>query len=90
MKIDRAFVHDVHRGGNDTAIVKAIISLAEGLRLRVIAEGVEREEQVSSLLKLGCNEMQGYFFCRPIPRAELTLLFQRAREMGRKGTAELQ
>jgi diguanylate cyclase (GGDEF)-like protein/PAS domain S-box-containing protein len=88
MKIDHTFVHDVHRGGNDTAIVKAIISIAQGLRLRVIAEGVEHEDQVTSLRELGCNEMQGYFFCRPIPRPELTLLFERARELNRRGSSE--
>lgn len=68
LKIDQSFVRDVSNHG--TALISSIISLADKLRLRVIAEGVETEEQLTFLRKLGCDNMQGYFFSRPIPGDE--------------------
>lgn len=65
LKIDQSFVRDASNHG--TALVSSIISLAHKLRLRVIAEGVETEEQLTFLRKLGCENMQGYFFGRPLP-----------------------
>ena len=52
---------------DDIAIVKSIIFLAHSLRLNVVAEGVETEEQAAILLELGCDEMQGYLISRPVP-----------------------
>jgi len=65
LKIDQSFVRDASSHG--TALISSIISLADKLRLRVIAEGVETEEQLTLLRKLGCDNMQGYFFGKPIP-----------------------
>jgi diguanylate cyclase (GGDEF)-like protein len=61
LKIDRSFVSDVTTSADATAIVKAIISLAHSLRLKVVAEGVETAEQLEQLRRLGCDQYQGYF-----------------------------
>ncbi|MDR6456479.1 putative bifunctional diguanylate cyclase/phosphodiesterase [Variovorax paradoxus] len=74
LKIDRAFVRDIPGDEDDKAIAKAIISLGHELNLRVIAEGVETEQQLDFLRAHGCDEMQGYLFSRPVPPAELAAL----------------
>lgn len=66
LKIDRTFVTDVAVGSSDAAIVKTIITLAHNLRLKTIAEGVENREQSTILSDLGCDEMQGYLFSKPL------------------------
>lgn len=68
LKIDQSFVRDASNHG--TALISSIISLADKLRLRVIAEGVETKEQLTFLRRLGCDNMQGYFFARPLPGDE--------------------
>ncbi|RUL70128.1 EAL domain-containing protein [Dyella choica] len=67
LKIDRAFVAGVPDNVEDGAIAKVIIALAKQLNLRTVAEGVETEEQLSFLHHLGCDEMQGYLFSKPVP-----------------------
>ncbi|MBL8520946.1 MAG: EAL domain-containing protein [Betaproteobacteria bacterium] len=66
IKIDRSFVADVVADRHDRAIVSAIVGLAHGLGLKVVAEGVETEDQLDALEELGCDEAQGFLLCRPI------------------------
>ena len=67
LKIDRAFVQDMTTNPDNMAIVSTVITLARNLNLKVIAEGVETEEQSKFLRLLKCDEMQGYLFSRPLP-----------------------
>jgi EAL domain-containing protein (putative c-di-GMP-specific phosphodiesterase class I) len=67
VKIDRTFVHDLTTDPNGAAIARSIIVMAHNLKLRVIAEGVETEEQLAFLKKRRCDEMQGYLFSKPAP-----------------------
>jgi diguanylate cyclase (GGDEF)-like protein len=71
LKIDQSFIHDVSLDSDDAAIVKAIVALAHGLRLRVVAEGVEREEQLEFLRGLGNDEYQGFLYSKPLPAREV-------------------
>ena len=73
LKIDQAFVRDLLDSSANAAIVKAIIALADALRLSVTAEGVETEAQRDWLQQHGCQHYQGYLFGRPLPEAELQL-----------------
>ncbi|CAN1213356.1 Response regulator receiver modulated diguanylate cyclase/phosphodiesterase [Tumidithrix helvetica PCC 7403] len=70
LKIDRCFVQDVTTDRHDAAITIAMIELAHNLSLRVVAEGVETEEQLDFLTRNGCDRMQGYLFSRPVPPEE--------------------
>src|SRR5690606_6072103 len=67
LKIDRAFVKDVISDPDDLAITRTVIGLAQRLRLKVIAEGVETEGQLALLAEHGCDEIQGYLYSRPLP-----------------------
>lgn len=71
LKIDRSFVNDIRGDGNDASIVNAIIHMARGLGLDIVAEGVENELQLSYLQQQGCHQVQGYIFSRPIDRSGL-------------------
>jgi diguanylate cyclase (GGDEF)-like protein len=67
LKIDQSFVRDLGKSAGDTAIVAAVVSMARAMALRVVAEGVETGEQLQLLKSLGCDEYQGYYFCKPLP-----------------------
>jgi len=74
LKIDRAFIAGMTISGEHMAIVSAIINLAKALRIYVVAEGVETEEQAARLYALGCDEAQGYLFSQPLPAEEISRL----------------
>src|SRR4051794_11721417 len=67
LKIDRAFIRDVTTDPDDATITVAMINLAHSLGLKVVAEGVETKAQLLFLIENGCDEMQGYYFSRPLP-----------------------
>jgi EAL domain-containing protein (putative c-di-GMP-specific phosphodiesterase class I) len=70
LKIDRAFIENMLSVPRQASIVRAIIALARGLGLKVVAEGVETPEQADALRREGCDLMQGYHFARPLPADE--------------------
>ena len=74
IKIDRSFVITMLNDANTMALVSTMVSLAHSLRLKVVAEGVEKEDQAKELLRLGCDEMQGYLFSKPLPASQLLAL----------------
>lgn len=71
LKIDRSFIITMSQSAENMAIVSTIISLAHALKLKVIAEGVDAEDQKSTLVTLECDELQGYLFSRPLAAADL-------------------
>jgi hypothetical protein len=91
LKIDKSFIRNVVAGNGDAAITTAIISMAKSLHLKVIAEGVETEEQLCFLREHQCDEMQGYYFSKPVSADEaggLLLCAQGYAEgLGDSGTA---
>ena len=78
LKIDRCFVEEMTRRSEDASIVRAIISLAHSLRLKVIAEGVETPEQLALLADLGCDQYQGFFFSPAIAADQFTALVRQS------------
>ena len=83
IKIDQAFVRNIGVDPDDEAIVRAIISMAHDLNRVVVAEGVETEQHLDFLRGAGCEVLQGFLFCRPLPAASFeNLLVERARLLG--------
>lgn len=81
LKIDRTFVKDVHAQPESQAIVRAILAMARSLKLSVIAEGVERHEEMNFLKSNGCDAMQGCYFSPPLPALDATRLLEQARQL---------
>ena len=83
LKIDRSFVRELNAGKGSIDIVRAILELAHSLKLEVIAEGVETEQQiVQRLRKLGCTYFQGFLFSKPVDAAAAERLYQQTRDSG--------
>jgi diguanylate cyclase (GGDEF)-like protein/PAS domain S-box-containing protein len=76
LKIDRSFIHGMTDNPDHTSIISAIISLAQALRLKVVAEGVETEPQAQLLRLLRCDQAQGFLFSRPLPAEQLEKLLK--------------
>lgn len=81
LKIDKSFVDDIATDPDSAAIAATIIALGHSLKLNVIAEGVETAEQLAVLREMKCDEMQGYYFSRPIPAEELERLLREDRRL---------
>lgn len=82
LKIDRSFITEMCENAEDIAIVRAVIMLAHSLHLRVIAEGVEEEKQLQILKQENCDQVQGYYYSRPLPLSDL-IRWCNARETAR-------
>jgi EAL domain-containing protein (putative c-di-GMP-specific phosphodiesterase class I) len=67
LKMDRAFIRDVEHSEKDVRLVELVLNIAKNLKVPVIAEGVETEEQLQLLKGLGCDVIQGFYFSRPLP-----------------------
>jgi PAS domain S-box-containing protein len=76
LKIDRIFINEITSRSEDASIVRAIISLAHSMRLKVVAEGVETREQLEFLQALGCDQYQGYYFSPAVPPAQFAALLR--------------
>jgi diguanylate cyclase (GGDEF)-like protein len=76
VKIDQSFIRQISTAGEDTTIIKAVIGMARGLKLRVVAEGVETLEELAFLRAYRCEEAQGYYFSRPVPPQQFALLLR--------------
>jgi diguanylate cyclase (GGDEF)-like protein/PAS domain S-box-containing protein len=87
LKIDRSFINELSAGSDGLDIVKAIVEMAHSLKLEVIAEGVETEEQLSQLRGLGCNYVQGFLFSKPVSAARAASLYQETHAYGLQSSA---
>lgn len=89
VKIDRSFVPDVTASIEDVSITRAIINMAHGLQLRVLAEGVETEGQLGLLIANGCDLIQGYYFSKPVPADEVERMVRERRRLPEKFVARV-
>lgn len=78
IKIDRSFISNLFSSDKEQTLVKGMIHLSQTLGLRVVAEGVEHEEQARFLREHGCDEIQGYYISRPVHAEDLLKLFSKA------------
>jgi diguanylate cyclase (GGDEF)-like protein len=77
LKIDRSFIMELSDSADSRAIVSTIVFLAQSLKLSIVAEGIEKKEELEFLKKLGCHQYQGFFFSRPVPSNEIVGLLTR-------------
>ena len=77
LKIDRSFISDINKDEKADKLIASIISIAHGLGLEVVAEGVEEKYQADHLIALGCEYLQGYYFSRPVPHGEVLDILQK-------------
>lgn len=86
LKIDRSFISDIVKNTNDKAIVATIISMAQHLNMDVVAEGIETQEQLDILTHNDCQKIQGYYYSKPLPAADVeNAFFVPQRNLGRLG-----
>jgi EAL domain-containing protein (putative c-di-GMP-specific phosphodiesterase class I) len=78
LKIDKSFINDLATDENDQAVTGAVISLGQKMNLRVLAEGVETEDQIAFLRKNNCDEVQGNYFSKPLPVGDIGKLIAKA------------
>jgi len=78
LKIDQSFVRDITTDADDASIVSAVISMGKSLRMQVVAEGVETQEQLAFLREQSCLYGQGYYFSQPLVAEEITQLLGRS------------
>jgi EAL domain-containing protein (putative c-di-GMP-specific phosphodiesterase class I) len=76
LKIDRMFIENITHNEQDRTIVSSIINLSHSLKLKVVAEGVETQEQVDMLRVLGCDHIQGYFYHKALPKDDIEALLR--------------
>ena len=81
LKIDQSFIRQISAAGEDTTLVTAVIGIAQGLKLRVVAEGVETQEEAEFLRVHGCDQAQGYYFGRPVPAKQFARLLQSSKQL---------
>lgn len=81
LKIDRSFVEGIPGNANDCAIAQAIVTMGQQLRQEIVAEGVETREQMAFLRNLGCDQLQGYLFSKPVPATEFVDLVHQDRRL---------
>ncbi|MFD0668849.1 EAL domain-containing protein [Ramlibacter sp. MAHUQ-53] len=84
LKVDRAFVSDLATNPDDAAIARAVIGLAHSLQLKVVAEGVETTEQLDILARRGCDEIQGFYFSRPVAPEACAAMMREGRRLHRQ------
>ncbi len=82
VKLDRAFIQDVHKNTVKATIIKSICAIADELKLKVIAEGLETVEELETLVKYNCHAYQGFYFYRPMPASELNKILQKKAKSG--------
>lgn len=82
LKVDRSFIHDLESDENDRTVTKTVVQLGENLGLKVIAEGVETEGQRDWLVSMGCEEVQGYLYARPMPGDQIASYFANLKQVG--------